>query len=149
MPSHREHKPIFENLARQLRYRQAVSKALYKLKAEGFVAANNRKWKSTKEGKLAMRELRTRPPHRFGPAPRAKELKIITFDIPEKSRAIRNWLRRILRDLGMTKLQQSVWAGNIALPEEFFEALRRLHIFSCVEIFAVTKSGTLRQLYER
>jgi len=146
MPEHRMHRPILEDRVERLRYHQAVSKALYKLKAEGFVTASDHEWKRTGKGKQALEKLQMRPTRHFTPAPGAKELKIITFDIPERSRALRDWLRAALRNLGMTKLQQSVWAGSVALPEEFFEALRRLHLLSHVEIFAATKSGTLKQL---
>ncbi len=73
-------------------------------------------------------------------------MKIVLFDIPEKESAQRAWLREVLKNLKFTMLQKSVWVGNSSLPEEFMNDLRARGIDKFVEILAVTKSGTLRQL---
>lgn len=77
---------------------------------------------------------------------RNEELKIIIFDIPEKYRRKRLWLREVLKSLGFKMLQKSVWVGKAAIPEQFLEYIDSLELASYVEIFAVTKSGSLRQL---
>ena len=43
-------------------------------------------------------------------------------------------------------LQKSVWIGKTILPEELLDDLERLNLLSYVEIFAITKTGTIKQL---
>lgn len=73
-------------------------------------------------------------------------LKIIIFDIPEDKRKKRVWLRSALNNLNFNMLQRSVWAGKAKLPEEFLRDLSKLKLLSCVEIFAISKTGSLKQL---
>lgn len=73
-------------------------------------------------------------------------LKIIIFDIPEDERRKRVWLRSALNNLNFNMLQRSVWAGKVKLPEEFLRDLSKLKLLSCVEIFAISKTGSLKQL---
>lgn len=73
------------------------------------------------------------------------ELKIIAFDIPEKFRRKRNWLRKTLAGFGFTMLQKSVWAGKAALLHEFIEDLDTLSLTPYIEILAVTKTGSLKK----
>lgn len=76
----------------------------------------------------------------------AAGVTIITFDVPEKERWKRDWLRAVLRRLGFKPVQQSVWVGKVKVPIEFLKDLKALHLVRCVEIFQITKSGTLEQL---
>jgi len=71
---------------------------------------------------------------------------IVSFDIPEKERRKRDWLRLALRNLGLAMVQRSVWVGNTKIPAAFIKDLEKLRIFDFVEIFEVTKSGNLRQV---
>lgn len=73
-------------------------------------------------------------------------LKIIIFDIPEDEKKKRVWLRSALNNLNFNMLQRSVWAGKAKLPEEFLKDLSKLKLLSCVEIFAISKTGSLKQL---
>jgi len=43
-------------------------------------------------------------------------------------------------------IQKSVWVGKIALPEEFLRDLHRLQLISYVEIFEVTRAGSLKHI---
>ncbi len=74
------------------------------------------------------------------------EIKIIVFDIPESQRIDRYWLRLALKNLKFTFLQKSVWVGKTIIPEDFLDDLHERGIFDFVEILAVTKKGTLRQI---
>lgn len=71
---------------------------------------------------------------------------IISFDVPEKYRRKRDWLRQALRRLGFSKLHQSVWGGKQKIPKDFLRDLRTLDLLHCVEIFSVTGKGTLRHV---
>ncbi len=68
---------------------------------------------------------------------------IIIFDIPEKERRKRDWMRSALRAMGFEKVQRSVWRGAVKVPQRFIEDLRELRIADYVEIFSVLKKGTL------
>ena len=68
---------------------------------------------------------------------------IIIFDIPEKDRKKRAYLRFELIALGFGLLQKSVWIGPGPLPKEFIEYMRKLRLFSYVHIFSIKKKGTI------
>jgi len=74
------------------------------------------------------------------------DISLIVFDIPEKHRAKRDWLRSTLLALGFTMLQKSVWIGRNKLPEEFLNALAELDLIDSVHIFKITQTGTLKKL---
>src|SRR3989338_1134216 len=62
---------------------------------------------------------------------------MVLFDIPEKKRKVRNWLRLQLKLWGFELLQQSVWLGKGPLPKEFTVRLRLLGIHEGVKIFKI------------
>lgn len=62
---------------------------------------------------------------------------MVMFDIPEKKRKIRNWLRLQLKLWDFKMIQQSVWLGKGSLPKEFTEHLNLLGISKCVKILKV------------
>jgi len=74
------------------------------------------------------------------------ELTLVVFDIPEKFKHKRIWLRERLRDLGFQMLQRSVWIGKYKIPESFIYDLRDLKILDYIHILAVRKSGSLVNL---
>ena len=43
------------------------------------------------------------------------------FDVPEKMRGKRDFLRKELRDFGFYQLQKSVWVYPYPLPQNFFD----------------------------
>src|SRR3989344_2297817 len=47
--------------------------------------------------------------------------RILIFDVPEKIRGKRDFLRRELIDFGFYPLQKSVWVYPYNLPEDFFD----------------------------
>ncbi|MCX8015960.1 MAG: helix-turn-helix transcriptional regulator [Patescibacteria group bacterium] len=71
------------------------------------------------------------------------KLRIIIFDIPEKERFKRNWLRAILTYLDFKMLQKSVWIGTNKIPERFIYDLKKFNVLPYVHIFEVSQSGTI------
>lgn len=69
---------------------------------------------------------------------------IATFDIPEKERTKRAWIRSALKNIGMSMIQQSVWAGKVRIPETFLLDLKKMNIAQYVQILSVNKEGSLR-----
>ena len=75
-----------------------------------------------------------------------KKSIIISFDIPEKERWKRAWLRNNLLSFEFEMIQRSVWYGKYALPSTFIEDLKTLNLTKKVEIFSIDKFGTLEPL---
>ena len=119
---------------------------LSKLKRDGLVEKKVNKWRITNAGKAKLVKLLRRLPRKTYKKEADVTLKIIIFDIPEKEQKKRSWLRRRLVELGFKMLQKSVWMGKVKLPEEFMEDLRKFHILDYVDIFAVTKTGSIRTI---
>jgi len=133
--------------------RQRFYNLLNYLQKQGLVAKHKEKegrvsfWIITRKGKEKLEELKERQNNTL---PKIKyeikkedELKIITFDIPEKERRKRDWLRQNLLALNFSPLQKSVWVGYSKLPEEFLTELKELSLLPYIEIFTVHKSGTI------
>lgn len=74
---------------------------------------------------------------------------IVIFDIPERERVKRTWLRAALHHIGLHMIQRSVWIGKTRIPKKFLEDLRTLRLLDYVEIFAITKAGTLKHILSR
>ena len=72
-------------------------------------------------------------------------LTIIAFDIPERYRKKRDWLRVSLIAMEFLFLQKSVWFGKGSVDEDFFHALRERELLECIHIFSVSKKGTIRE----
>lgn len=126
---------------------QKVYKLLYYLKKQGLIRKDDSKgrkktrWFITGKGKekLAKRVERT---DIYLPR-KDKVFRVIIFDVPEAKKKDRIWLREILRRLGFSLLQKSVWVGKRALPEEFFFDLKKHSLLPHVHIFEVEKEGSI------
>lgn len=135
------------------RRRQAFHSLLNKLKREGFIvrkrAVRNSLWSVTEQGLERLSFLRDK--RKRGPGLSKKKyyvkknqgVVIIAFDVPERERKKRSWLRASLLSLGFKKIQQSVWLGRIRIPSEFIEDLKDHNMLSYIQIFSVSKKGTL------
>lgn len=134
------------------RIAQRYYSMLSRLKKEGFLEEptikNGRSFFLTSAGKKKLsflkrkrKELPRMPKVQDGPT-----FVIVAFDIPEREKRKRDWLRQSLRHMGLSMVQKSVWIGKVRLPEDFMESLRRLRLLDCVEIFEITRTGTLKHL---
>ncbi|MBT4277133.1 CRISPR-associated endonuclease Cas2 [Candidatus Falkowbacteria bacterium] len=68
-----------------------------------------------------------------------KKWRIVIFDIPEKKKELRNYLRNILIDLGFEKCQNSVWISPYDNFEEIQNIIKRLEIAKFVVLMVVDK----------
>jgi DNA-binding transcriptional regulator PaaX len=132
-----------------------LKNVIYKLKKDGLIdykdTSEGRSLFLTNKGKSFLKIVKNKGfPYkkytRDQSSESDKSLKIIIFDIPEKERGKRDWLRDVIKNLGFTKLQQSVWAGNNAIPEDFLSDLEEMKILRFVEIFSVSKKGTIEKI---
>jgi DNA-binding PadR family transcriptional regulator len=136
------------------RAKQRYYVMLSKLRAQGFIEIKRIKEKKvffiTKKGREKFRFMekhrKEKLPHISSPAEKSNTFIIVAFDIPEKEKKKREWLRRVLKQLELQMIQRSVWIGRVRLPEEFLAALNNLHLIECVEIFEVNKTGTLKHI---
>ena len=120
-----------------------------RLQRDGLVVRDGVSWRILKKGKESLRYLRARilpeaayhqEPDLSGPP------AIITFDIPEKERRKRTWLRSALAGLDCSIIHKSVWLSKRPLPRRFIEDIHRLDIARYVHIFAVAKKGTISDI---
>lgn len=127
-------------------YRRACSVLIYKLKKDGLVTEKSKKIYLTGRGQSKLEILKTKLPKKIYKAEIAASFTIVAYDIPEKKHRERRWLREALDNMNLRMLQRSVWIGKVTLPKVFLEDLKNLHLINCVEIFEITKIGTLREL---
>ncbi len=140
---------------REAKIRQRYYSMLYKLKNEGFLKTETRGQKEIlvltdkgrKKSKLLRKNTKREPlPRQTFTKESSATLVLVIFDIPERERRKRMWLRSALRRIGLTMIQKSVWAGKVKIPEELLDMLLDLQLTPFVEILEITKSGTLRAL---
>jgi len=131
--------------------KKLINVILFKLKKDGLVRVNNKngvKFVSiTSIGKKLLEKLRLKKKDELPVADYEKQvdddLKIVIFDIPEKEKRKRWWLRNALRNLNFKILQKSVWIGKSSLPEKFIKDLSNLRLLNYIKIFSVNKKGNL------
>lgn len=136
-----------EDLFRRLRHNFYTRLSV--LQKKGFIEKQKegklKNWHLTLKGKEEFEKLKSK----IGIILRKKylikkddKLKIIIFDIPEKEKTKREWLRLNLISLGFTMLQKSVWMGKNKLPQEFFEDLGAIDILPYIYIFHISKEDS-------
>ncbi len=107
--------------------RKRIHVYLSRLKKQGLISHNKSSWKIARAGKKRLVQLKKKFHFSFLKTEykkeKSNEIILVSFDIPEKEKYKRDWLRRQLQELGFTLLQKSVWMGKIALPEEFISNL--------------------------
>ncbi len=69
--------------------------------------------------------------------PKGDSKVLVLFDIPEKERKTRNWLRNQIKDWDFKMIQKSVWLGKGPLPKEFYDHVKFLGIEKDIKVFNV------------
>lgn len=132
--------------------RHSLSSILYRLTREGLIAKSGpdkkSQWSITNKGRMLFRRNTQRKPplralqYQILP-PKDNIIRLVSFDIPEKQRAKRDWLRRELVSCDYRILHRSVFIGTRPLPAELMDMLTSLGIAKYVEIIGVNRKGTL------
>jgi len=137
----------------QRRARERFYKLFYKLKEDGLIKddrAGRGFLSLTLKGKARLGVLKKRAENYLPPPNYPKEVGnkfvIVIFDIPERERRKRGWLRSALRNLSFRMTQKSVWLGQAKIPKAFLEDLHRLKLVDCIEIFEISKGGNLKHV---
>ena len=122
-----------------------------KLRNEGMIEKNKfdgkTLWKLTEAGLKKLNILKGQKaedfPEKIYKKEKSKDLTLVIFDIPEKFKHKRVWLRERLKELGFRLLQKSVWIGDYQLPADFIHDLRDLQILPCLHVLKVYRTGSL------
>lgn len=117
-----------------------------KMKHDGLIRESDKKFAISSKGKEKLDKLKTSLPGRYYENKISQHSIIISFDIPEKLRRKRNWLREVIKNLGFTMVHQSVWVGKVKIPKDFILDLENLKILEYVEIFEISKTGSLEKI---
>ena len=142
-----------DDWAEKYRDRKRFNALLNYLKQEGLVEKKRSRWSITAAGntRLAATSERNRwsaASSRYAVNGPDTTFKIITYDIPStrEGQKQRQWLRSALNNLGFRLLQRSVWVGKRKIPERFMDDLHEKRLVPAVQIFAVSRTGTLREI---
>lgn len=150
-PRHFQH-----NWAEWYKERQTFYSLLNKLKREGLIVKKKKNsqtaWHITARGIKKLKDSRNTkrapggiPMRSYDGKNKSAGVTIIAYDIPEKIKSKRYWLRTNLYALNFAPLQKSVWIGTCGVPEEFLLDLRAQDLLAYVHILSVNSKGTLKK----
>ncbi|OHA91238.1 MAG: hypothetical protein A2758_02090 [Candidatus Zambryskibacteria bacterium RIFCSPHIGHO2_01_FULL_49_18] len=127
-------------------FERTLRSTLSRMKRKGLLKNVGGKWSITSDG-LELLNGRNSDIKRYFPAPRhrggkVKRSLIIIFDIPEKIRRYRDWLRPELENFGFKRIQDSVWFGP-PLPKEFLEFLDEYKLLRYIRFFKATEDDLI------
>jgi len=118
---------------RRMLNKQVFNNNLYRLQKKGVLGFDSEKNILINKNNLKRHTLFTK----IREKPIGDTKIMVLFDIPEKKRKTRNWLRLQLKLWDFEMLQQSVWLGKGPLSKEFTNRLLLLDISKCVKIFKI------------
>ena len=116
--------------------KKRFTELLYLLRQDGLAEevgkGANKIVNITRKGIEWLNKFNTRPhmttPTYASDAIKSEQVIIISYDIPERLRIYRNWLRIALRGMKFMPVQQSVWVGKIKLPSDFIADITRYEL---------------------
>ena len=120
-----------------------LKSTLSRLKRKGLVKNEQTKWEITRRGREYVRiKLFNKFPHfRHLQVKNHTREMVVIFDIPEKRRRARDWLRRELGAIGFFAIQKSVWLGPAPLPPAFIRYLNDADILQYLKFFEARKEN--------
>jgi len=120
--------------------KESLKVTLSRLRSRGYVENSTLGWSITKKGKKHIKDIRLLSYIKSPFADDASVNMVLSFDIPEKDRHIRHWLRKQIKIFGYKMLQQSLWIGPSPLPASFLKRLENLDIRKNIKTFKITKT---------
>ncbi|MFY9462740.1 MAG: CRISPR-associated endonuclease Cas2 [Candidatus Sungiibacteriota bacterium] len=134
------------------RDRRQFQRTLQYLKRQGLIAKKAKahgSWALTQRGTERAKQYQATRGDPFSKAnatfikPHGNGITIVAYDIPERERRKRDWVRLCLIEMGCEMIQKSVWVAKGMIDEDFMHALRDRDLLGHVHIFSVTKQGTI------
>ena len=112
-----------------------LSVILHRLKAKGLVRKEGNEYRPTRKGRFFLKKVS----ETLEKNSRAWDGKwrLITFDIPEKFRKERNWLRHSLQTAQYKMLHRSVFVGKFPLDEDLYKSIYRKKLDGYMRILTV------------
>jgi CRISPR-associated endonuclease Cas2 len=104
---------------------------LHRLRKRGLIKKENNKFQLSFAGLKLFKEIKNNNKIWDG------KWRIAMFDIPEKFRRERNWLRRELYNLGYKLFQKSVFIGKWTLSESFYKEIKEKEINKYINLITV------------
>lgn len=146
------YKDLYEHLYGETIYgkklnRNSLQATLSRMKKEGLLSSKNRRWGPTSDGVTFLKKSGDgikkffKRENVLGNREKLRKL-IIIFDIPEKKKKYREWLRTELVGFGFNLVQKSVWFGP-GLPKEFIEYLSESGILKHIRFFKATEKDLI------
>ncbi len=122
----------------------SVQNTLSRLKKQKLISNKDSVWNITPLGKEILLKKNSAITLFAKEKPKLKQVKqtIVVFDIPEKKRKYRDWLRHELIGFGFEFIQQSVWFGP-KLPKEFILYLDEQKLLPYVRFFKVKEDDLI------
>jgi DNA-binding transcriptional regulator PaaX len=135
-PNRKERK-LFDNTMRS---------TLSRMKRDGLLEKSKVGWTLTSFGREVLNAKNSEVRKYVSPPKSKLKLQpkklIIIFDIPEKKRRYRDWLRIELVSFGFEQIQKSVWFGP-PLPKEFIEYLNNSGLLKYIRFFRATRNDLI------
>lgn len=122
--------------------------ALRSLERRGYVQQRGQRYALTATGRRRALELLARSQKSTTSSWDGK-WRVYIFDVPERRRAARDFLRRELRLLGFQKLHQSVWVSPFDPPPAFQQLLREVGLLAHGRLLLVAAMDYDRDLRRR
>lgn len=137
-----------EKIVAQNAEKHSYQSLICRLKKDGLISDNLAKLTLTPKGIVKLKKIKEKDEFASPEYKKSESANFVIFsyDISGKKFQERRWLKEALLNLGLRPIQQSVWIGKIRLPEAFLNDLKRLDILKYIEIFEITKKGTLREM---
>jgi len=136
--STKRYRSILRDLEQRNIHEGTLRVSLSRLRAKDYIRHSKEGWKITKGGEYYLSS-RYRLSYFSSPFTKTSPANIIiSFDIPEREKALRNWLRNQIKIFGYKKLQKSLWLGPGPLPKDFLHRLQELNIKEKVKVFKIS-----------
>ena len=112
--------------------KESARMILWRLQKKGLVEKKKSGFQITKLGLKTVKEFQEKEEEQWD-----GKWRIVMFDIPEKNRDGRNWLRWQLISLEYKPIQKSVFMGKSPLAEDFYEEILFRKLNNCVRLMTV------------
>ncbi|MCK4474103.1 hypothetical protein KAU40_02475 [Candidatus Parcubacteria bacterium] len=118
-----------------------------RLKKQGLIIEDEgSKFRLTAKGEEMIAYIKDR--HSILEKPWDNKIRVVVFDIPEKKKHFREWLRTEIGLLLFKPLQKSVYIGKYPIPDDLYQEIIRNGFFNDIHIFTINEADKQKELLE-
>lgn len=121
-----------------IKNKRSIYGAINRLNQNGLIEKKGDLWFITKKGEFYLTEYKKYKQFESILKAPFKEKMILMFDIPEKNKRERQWLRMHLKRFHFQLVQKSVWLGPRPLPNGFDGYLRQIGIREYIKTYNIS-----------